>query len=139
MKKSAAFISIGLISGIFLALFMKMMQFFTGNKAFYLLFDVDYVPLLNQLHPNWMTGLLFHFGTCILSLSVLYYLLSYVHLEKSPVAYALIIGIGSAGLFFLTALSTKTPEITDMEAWFYWVLGHFLFSLSSVYLIRRWL
>lgn len=138
-KKVVKLFIIGTISGIVLALFLKLIKIWTGDRAYDLLFDVSYIPLLKKMRPVWPAELLFHFGTCILSFGILYILLAYRQMEKNLIAYIVIIAAGSAALFYLTIFSGNTPAVTDGAAWFYWVTGHFLFSLTGGLLIKKWI
>lgn len=139
MKQAGILALIGMLSGIVLAIFLKAIEILTGNTVYYLLFHVDYVPVLRSLRPVSAVELCFHFGTCIISVIVLYYLLKQWKLEKSALAYLLVIGLGSGCLFFLTELSEHTPPVTDIVAWSAWVAGHALFSLTAGILIKKWL
>lgn len=139
MKKAVLWILIGLISGLVLALFLKIPQLLWQVYAYNLLFEVSYIPLLNQMRPVLMIQGVFHFATCIFSLSILYYLLSYFKKETQLVYYIVIIGIGSTLLYFLTLLADNTPPISDYVAWLFWILGHVLFSLTGWYFIRKWI
>lgn len=65
---------IGAISGGILAAVMKVICRITGNKADILLYNMDYIPILKQWSDKKITGILFHYGTCIASAVVLYYL-----------------------------------------------------------------
>lgn len=68
---------IGAISGGILAAVMKVICRITGNKADILLYNMDYIPILKQWSDKKITGILFHYGTCIASAVVLYYLGSF--------------------------------------------------------------
>lgn len=138
MKKVNIFIGIGIISGIILAGFLKIIELLTGNEVYYLLFDTSYIPLIKTFHPTWLIETIFHFATCMISIYALYHILQPFHLEKSAIAYIVIFGFGSSILYFLTIFSTKTPPITNLEALMYWTIGHILFSLTAVGLIRGW-
>lgn len=139
MKRIALWMLIGSISGIVLALFMKVPQLIWGDKAYNLLFDVSYVPILKEINPVWLARGIFHFTTCILSLSILYRILCLFNRERSLTFYAVVIGVGSSILFFLTLLAENTPAITDYEAWAFWTIGHILFSWTGWYLIQKWI
>lgn len=139
MKKAVLWVSIGLISGLVLALFLKIPQILWQVQAYNLLFEVSYIPLLKEMHPTWLIQGVFHFATCIFSLAILYYLLSYFNKETQLMFYIFIVGIGSTLLYFLTLFPNNTPPITDYVAWSFWTLGHVLFSLTGWYLIRKWI
>src|SRR5690625_6150438 len=74
MKNALLWITIGLISGVVLAVFLIIPQILWEVKAYNLLFEVSYIPWLNKMHPVWLIQGIFHFTTCIFSLCVLYYL-----------------------------------------------------------------
>lgn len=139
MKKSAILISIGIFSGIVLALFLKITQLLTGNQVYYLLFDTEYIPVLQNLRPIWFIETAFHFTTCIISIAVLYKLLSFFNWEKNILIYILVFGVGSAILYFLTIFSEKSPPVTNISAWIYWTIGHLLFSITAGVLIKKWI
>lgn len=75
MKQLMKLAIIAFIAGIVLMLFLKVIMILTGNTAYILLFNFDYIPVINDLRPIWLFGNVFHFLTCILSVVVLYYLL----------------------------------------------------------------
>lgn len=138
-EKALRLSGIGVIAGVVLALFLKIIEWLTGSTVYYLLFHVDYVPLLKSLSPVLLVEVGFHFGTCILSVFVLYAILHLIHLEKSITAFTVPILLGSGVLYFLTAFSVHTPAVNDWAAWIYWVIGHGLFGVTAGWLIQRWM
>lgn len=138
LKKIFRLMLIGIISGIVLALFLKFIEKITGSKTYHLLFDVSYVPLLKQMHPIWLAEGIFHFTTCMGSVTALYFLLRLKAWEQNTNAYLIVIGAGSAALYPLTILAHNTPAVNDYAALFYWVLGHLLFGLTTALLIKKW-
>lgn len=50
---------IGIIAGIILIIPLKVLYELTGNTAYILLFNFDYVPVLNQLRPVWFFGYIY--------------------------------------------------------------------------------
>lgn len=139
IKEAVLWILIGLISGIVLAAFMKIPQVLWGIKAYNLLFEVSYIPVAKQLRPVWVIQGIFHFSTCIFSLSILYYILAYFQKELRLIYYIVIVGVGSSVLYFLTLFPDNTPSITDPVAWVLWSIGHVLFSITGWVLIRTWI
>ncbi|MDY0394521.1 hypothetical protein ACFSMW_07940 [Virgibacillus halophilus] len=138
MKQAVKLILIGLAAGAILAVFLKIIQTTTGNQAYDLLFETDYVPVLKQWHEVPGVGIAFHFLTCIMSVAVLFLLLKPFHLERRFLPYVLVYTIGGAFLYPLTALSARTPELADVAAWGLWTLGHALFSVTVGLLIKFW-
>lgn len=47
-------IVVGIISGVILIIPLKIMYEVTGNTAYVLLFNFDYIPVLNKLKPVWL-------------------------------------------------------------------------------------
>lgn len=137
IKKSVLFIAIGLISGTILLIFLKFMKIITGSRSYDLLFDVSYIPVLKKLQPVWLTELLFHYITSIAGIVVLYYLLAVIGWKFSVTAFSLAIVVTSAVLFCLTLFSDKTPPLSDIRSWIFWVIGHGLFALVAGILIRN--
>jgi len=131
--------AIGIIAGILLALYLKVVQLVTGNQAYELLYATDYIPFLQDLRPSFLAGGIFHNVFCIVSVIALFYLLKFIGFEKKMLPYFLVYTIGSAMLFSLTALSEHTPAITDFSAWMHWIVGHVIYSAAVAVLIKRWL
>lgn len=131
-------IAAGVIAGLILAGFLKLIHWFTGNEAYILLFNVDYIPLLKHLPYETAVGLALHFVICVLSVIVLFYFLKFVQLERRIAPYLVAYTGGSAMLFFLTALTDRPPAATDFAAWFYWNTGHFFFGFAVGLFMKRW-
>lgn len=139
LKEIVQWLGIGILSGIVLAGFLWPFQDLWNIKAYNLLFDVSYIPFLKELGPQWLARSAFHFGTCVCSLTILYYLLSAFGNELKLLWYIGVVGAGSSTLYFLTLLAHNTPPITDIAAWMLWTMGHVLFSVTGWFFIRRWI
>lgn len=139
MKNIVKLAVIGIIAGIILALFLKIIQSLTNNQAYNLLFNTDYIPFLNELYPKYLVEVLFHFITCIMSVIVLFYLLKLFNLQFKLMPYILIYTAGSSILFPLTALSERTPDLSDYSAWIYWIIGHMIYSVIVAIMINKWI
>lgn len=139
MKRIGKLIVIGILAGALLAGLLKLVYVATGNKAYTLLYNVDYIPILNRWESYPIVGITFHFVFCIASVVGLYFILRFVHLEKRILPYFLTYTAGSGILYFLTALSEKPPAANDMEAWIYWTLSHAAYSILVAELIIHWL
>ncbi|GAA3713918.1 hypothetical protein GCM10022378_00910 [Salinicoccus jeotgali] len=121
---------IGFISGVLLAAIMKTVRKVTGNKADILLYNMDYIPVLKQWSDKSITGILFHYATCISSAVVLYYILLPLGLESLVWPYVVVFTAGGGALYFLSALTETPPSKDDAAAWFYWTLGHAIFGFA---------
>ncbi len=131
-------ILIGIISGIVLAAMMKIIRILTGNPADILLYNMDYMPGLKRWSEYWITGVLFHYTTCIASAVILFYLLLPFGLETAAWPYILVFSAGGGILYFLSALTETPPAYDDFAAWFYWTSGHAVFGLSIGLLVKLW-
>ncbi|MBY0223226.1 hypothetical protein ABZ756_14555 [Mammaliicoccus sciuri] len=138
MRQFGKLIIIGTIAGIALALFLKVIQILIGNQAYVLLFNFDYVPVIQDWEPQLLVGYLFHFITCIVSAVALFYLLRIIQREYLISPYVLVYTVGGGILFSLTGLSEQPPAITDGAAWFYWTAAHAVFGLIVGGLIKNW-
>lgn len=137
MKNFLKLIGISLFGGVVLLLVLKNIMNFTGNNAYVLLFNFDYIPLIKDLKPIWLFGYIFHFFTCIVSVIALFYVLQIWNWEEKIWPYILIYTIGGGSLFFLTALSKQPPAANDLMAWVYWTLAHAVFGWAVGSLIKR--
>lgn len=131
-------ISIGIIAGIGLSLFMELVRMLTGNPAATLLYNLDYMPVLKRWNHVPGTGLAFHFITCIASVVVLFYLLRFFSWEHYIFPYTFVYTAGSAALFFLSSLTKSPHEHTDGVAWLHWTAGHAIYGIIVGALIRSW-
>lgn len=138
MKQVIKLTAIGIAAGIVLMAFLKIIQSVSGSTAYILLFNFDYVPVIQDLKPEWLFGYVFHFLTCIVSVIVLFYLLRRGDWQKRIIPYLLVYTIGGGGLFFLTALSEKPPAANDEMAWIYWTLAHAAFGYTVGSMIKKW-
>ena len=130
---------IGFIAGVILILPLKILYILTGNTAYILLFNFDYVPVLNQLRPVWLFGYIFHFVTCICSVIGLYYILKYLNKQLSLFYYIAVYTVGGGTLFFLTCLSVKPPAENDFTAWLYWTIAHGIFGFAVGLLVKKFI
>lgn len=136
MRQLFKLIMIGFISGLLLMLVLKIVLELTGNTAYILLFNFDYIPIIRDLKPVWFFGQLFHYLTCIVSVISLFYILRIKNLQFSTPYYVIVYTIGGCGLFFLTALSDQPPAADDRLAWLYWTIAHGIFGYSVAFLIQ---
>ncbi|MFB9057843.1 hypothetical protein ACFFU9_13945 [Mariniflexile ostreae] len=139
MKKILKLTAIGLFAGLILMLVLKIILILTGNTAYILLFNFDYVPIIKDLEPVWLFGYLFHFLTCIISVVALFFILKYWNIQKRMLPYSIVYTLGGGALFFLTALSHQPPEATDVMAWFYWTVAHAIFGFVVGVSIKKWM
>lgn len=130
---------IGAISGFILGLVMKIVRMVTGNEGEILLYNMDYIPILKRWADKNITGLIFHYMTCIVSAVVLFYLLVPLGFEKAIWPYVLVYSAGGGVLFFLSMLTPTPPSHKDVAAWVNWTVSHAIFGVSVGLLIYLWI
>lgn len=139
MKQFFKLVIIGLTAGSILAAAMTIIYRLTGNQAYILLYNLDYIPVLKIWGTSSIVGLSFHYVTCIVSVLIIFYSLSWLHLDpKASFPYIFAYTIGGGILFSLTALTAKPPNLFDVMAWFYWTASHALFGIIVGCSVKRW-
>lgn len=138
MRQLSKLLFIGIIAGTILASVLILVFFMTANEAYYMLFNVDYIPVLKEIQPRIIVEIAFHYAFCIGSVVGLFYILSLIQLEHELTLYILVYTGGSAILYFLTALSGHPPMVTDVAAWIYWSLAHAIYSVIVGLSIKKW-
>lgn len=120
----------GLIGGLVLTFLFKWIESSTGEKVYTFLLNVDYIPIIGDIaFPEWLE-VVFHL---VVSVAVAIGFLIMYRLRPSWKKRAIMIcTVGSViigiALFPTTALSDRTPEITDGLSFLYWLLGHAVFG-----------
>lgn len=137
MKLLSKLTVIGIIAGTVLASLMKLIYILTSNEAYKLLYNVDYIPLLEIFQDSVYFGILFHYIFCIVSVIGLYYLLTFFRLHKKFYPYIIIYTVGSGILYFLTLLTSTSPAADSFISWFYWTGSHVLFGVTVAYSIKK--
>ncbi|MFS0575013.1 hypothetical protein AB1K83_05235 [Sporosarcina sp. 179-K 3D1 HS] len=138
MKQLLKLMTIGVLAGCLLAGFLKFIYQTTGNQAYLLLYNVDYIPVLHQWEDVPLFGIFFHFVFCIASVIGLFYILKIFQFEQNVFPYVAVYTIGSGALYFLTLLTEQPPAANDIMAWVSWTFGHVLFGCSVGYLVKVW-
>ena len=131
-------IIIGFFAGAILAASGKLIRMITGNKAEILFYNMDYMPIIKRWSDKWITGIIFHYMTCIISAVVLFYMLIPFGWEMNIWPYVLVYTAGSAALYFLSLLTDKPPAANSFSSWFYWTFSHAIFGFAVGYLIKWW-
>ncbi len=133
-------IGAGLISGLILGFFFKWIQAVTGKKVFLLLLNVDYIPFLKDIPLSETEEFLLHLTV---SIPLAVFLLKTAPLlspQKSVQAAGLLLGSIFIGiiLYPTTVLSARTPALSDGQAFFWWIGGHFFYGAAlALFLPRR--
>ncbi|MGN7408686.1 MULTISPECIES: hypothetical protein [unclassified Sporosarcina] len=130
MKRTLWAAGYGLIGGLILTFLFKWIESATGEKVYTFLLNVDYIPVVGDITFQEWIEVFFHLVVSV-SVALGFYLL--YRLRPSWKKRAITIcAVGSViigiALFPTTALSDRTPEITDGLSFLYWILGHALFG-----------
>lgn len=127
----------GIASGIFLGLFLRMIEHVTSLEVYTLLLNVDYVPVLKELKLPELIEFALHLVISVL-LSIL--LAIFLKSKNWPRARSLswvsllCLAVGLL-LYPTTVLSNRTPELTDLNALLFWLAGHLLYGIALGWLL----
>ena len=132
-------IIIGFISGLILAATAKIIRFTIGSKAEILLYNMDYMPVIKRWSDQWITGIIFHYVTCISSVVVLFYMLIPFGWETNIWPYVLVYTAGSGVLYFLSLFTDQPPAPNSFSSWLCWTFSHTVFGLAAGLLIKWWI
>ena len=121
----------GLIAGLFLTVFFKLVESVTSLKVYTLLLNVDYIPYLNTFVFPEVIEVSFHLIVSLALAISLYLLLVYTNIKsRSKIIFTctivcLIIGVA---LYPTTTFSDRTPMLTSIPSFTYWIMGHILYG-----------
>lgn len=120
----------GLIGGFVLTFLFKWLESVTGEKVYIILLNIDYIPIIGNIaFPEWIE-VAFHLIVSIavaLGFYIMYLLRPYWKKRALAICSIVSVVIGIA-LFPTTALSDRTPDLTNRVALFYWLAGHAVFG-----------
>ncbi|MED4401834.1 hypothetical protein ABET41_03485 [Metabacillus fastidiosus] len=122
----------GIISGVVLALFLKLIEKITGDKVYTLLLNVDYIPFINRYHFSEIVEVIFHLIISILLTGILWIFICYRKItdrkDRILFCFAACLIIGAL-LYPTTAFSDRTPPLLSMSSLTYWLIGHMVYGL----------
>lgn len=123
--------SAGLISGVALGVFLGVIEEFLHIRVYTLLLNVDYVPVLKEFAlPEIVEFGLHLFISVVLAAGVEYYANKKdIELESKFRLVFLVSLIIGLTLYPTTLLSNRTPPISSLYAFLFWMLGHGLYGL----------
>lgn len=120
----------GLIGGFGLTFLFKWLESLTGQKVYIFLLNIDYIPVIGNIaFPEWIE-VVFHLVVSIAVALGFYFMYILRPSWKSQAIIICIIVSAIIGLvlFPTTALSERTPDLTNGVALFYWLAGHAVFG-----------
>ncbi|MFJ7935750.1 hypothetical protein [Sporosarcina sp. NPDC096371] len=121
----------GMISGLFLAALLKIVEQNTHLKVYTLLLNVDYIPYINQFVFPELVEVSFHLLVSIVLAFGLYSLVIYKQIlsRKKIIAlctfFCFFIGVA---LFPTTTFSDRTPSFSSLPSLSYWMVGHITYG-----------
>lgn len=130
----------GLLSGMFLAIFLKLVEKATHLKVYTLLLNIDYIPIINHYHFPEIIEVAFHLIISILLSISLSLVLNYLGVTsgKSLILWCIAICLSIGLLLFpTTAFSDRTPSVTSLPALLYWLTGHGLYGFLLGCLFKK--
>lgn len=130
MKRTLRAAGYGLLGGLILTFLFKWIESTTGEKVYTFLLNVDYIPVIGGIVFQEWIEVSFHIVVSV-SVALGFYLLYRLRPSWKKRAIA-ICAVGSVFigivLFPTTALSDRTPDLTDGLSLIYWLLGHAIFG-----------
>ena len=131
---------IGVVTGIFLAVILKIVQAITGEKVYTLLLNVDYIPIMKEYQFPEIIEVFFHLIVSV----VLCVLLVTIHdrsrgfIHNHAVLFPLIVNIViGLAIYPTTSFSHRTPRVTDMGSLFWWIAANAAYGLFVGILLGR--
>ncbi|PWW45352.1 MULTISPECIES: hypothetical protein [Paenibacillus] len=116
----------GLTSGLVLGFFLKAIQTYTGEKVYTLLLNIDFVPWLPPKLPEYIEFVLH----LIVSIIIGIFYIWWIQRSGHPISKGILIGVLSSLLYIpLSQLSSRVPDLYDIKAILYWLVGHLLFGV----------
>lgn len=120
----------GLISGIVLGLFLKLTQSLTNLKVYTLLLNVDYVPILKNMNLPEIIEFGFHMViSVVLAIGINFYITKKELHKETILSFVIKVSLVVGLLLFpTTLLSERTPSITNIYAFIFWMVGHWFYG-----------
>jgi hypothetical protein len=131
----------GMISGLFLAALLKIVEYITRFNVYTLLLNVDYIPYVNTFVFPELVEVGFHLIVSLALAICLYLLIVYRKISSRKKIIFLctfvcfIIGVA---LFPTTTFSDRTPAFTSILSFSYWIVGHIMYGYILGILFARY-
>ena len=127
------------VAGFVLGLFLKAVENLTNKRVYTLLLNVDYFPVLKSYQFPEAIEFSFHLIISLLVVGCLFALRNRFNWSNSALLIystisQLIIG---CVLYPTTTFSDRTPLITDVLAFTWWLVGHIIYGLIVGILLRK--
>ncbi|PID25381.1 hypothetical protein [Sporosarcina sp. P7] len=131
---------IGIVTGVFLAIFLKIIQSITGHKVYTLLLNVDYIPIVKEYAFPEVIEVFFHLivSVVLCIILVILYDKSNGFIRHHAVLFPFLVNsIIGLLLYPTTSFSDRTPSVTNITSLFWWMVGHAVYGFFVGVLISR--
>ncbi|WP_303968681.1 hypothetical protein [Sporosarcina ureae] len=131
---------IGIVTGILLAIVLKMVQAVTGDKVYTLLLNVDYIPIVKEYQFPEVIEVFFHLivSVVLCIILVILYDKSRGFIRNHAILFPLLVNVAIGLLLYpTTSFSDRTPSVTNIISLLWWVAGHALYGFVVGVLINR--
>lgn len=131
---------IGIVTGILLAIVLKMVQAITGDKVYTLLLNVDYIPIVKEYQFPEVIEVFFHLivSVVLCIILVILYDKSRGFIRNHAILFPLLVNVAIGLLLYpTTSFSDRTPSVTNIISLLWWVAGHALYGFVVGVLINR--
>ncbi|ARK21958.1 MULTISPECIES: hypothetical protein [Sporosarcina] len=131
---------IGIVTGILLAVVLKMVQAITGDKVYTLLLNVDYIPIVKEYQFPEVIEVFFHLivSVVLCIILVILYDKSRGFIRNHAILFPLLVNVAIGLLLYpTTSFSDRTPSVTNIISLLWWVAGHALYGFVVGVLINR--
>ncbi|OME92726.1 MULTISPECIES: hypothetical protein [Paenibacillus] len=127
----------GLAAGIILGLFLKIVELSTSLKVYTLLLNIDYVPVLNELKLSEIIEFALHLIiSVLLSIALTIFLKQKNWTRWRSLSWVSLVCLAVGLLLYpTTVLSDRTPELSDLAALLFWLVGHLLYGIALGWLL----
>ncbi len=128
----------GVLSGLFIGLFFKVVEMFSGIKVYTLLLNIDF--LTDRVFSESIE-FIFHCVVSVILTTGIFYLLNKMKWKNIKIVFFTVgINLLIGGMIYpITLLSNQTPEITSIVAFGWWLIGHLLYGLivGNLFIYRK--
>ncbi|MBP1970952.1 hypothetical protein J2Z83_003089 [Virgibacillus natechei] len=121
--------AIGIFSGVVMGGFLKVVEQLMNIPVYVLLLNVDYFPIIQDWQMSEFVEFLLHILVSVALVIILYGVFDKWKMNRKMYPYILANLLIGGLLFVTTTFSVRTPAITDLAAFLYWMIAHLIFGM----------
>ncbi|WP_373894102.1 hypothetical protein ACUL41_01715 [Virgibacillus natechei] len=125
MKIFVKLVVMGILSGLVLGGYLKIVEQLTAKQVYTLLLNVDYLPIIQDWSLSEIQEFSLHMVVSVWLAIALYFILG----SDKIFPYVILSVLIGALLYLTTVLSDQTPLLTDTAAFVYWLMGHLIYGI----------